>query len=111
MSTNSSPFRDGLFFKAVAISCCLNCAMIVLGTIGGTVKSLSVLAWISGVLAMPTGFILGWLIRPTTHTVGAVVVASLEGLFGSIVIYTVLAWAVLRFAVRRTASKAGEDQA
>jgi len=111
VSTSSSQFRDGLFFKAVAISCCLNCAMMVLGTIGGMVKSLSVLAWISGMLAKPIGFILGWLIRPTAHTLGAVVVASIEGLFGSIVIYTVLAWIVLRLTVRRTAPNAGQDQA
>ena len=111
MSTNSSQFREGLLFKAIGISCFLNCTMLVLGTVGGMVKSLSILAWISVVLAKPAGLILGGLIRPTSHTVGAVVVASIEGLFGSIVIYTVLAWIVLRLTVRRTAPNAGQDQA
>jgi hypothetical protein len=111
LQKNTSNFRDRLFFKAIVISANLNALMIVMGTVGNAVKPLSVLARISDGIAAPTGFLLGWLIRPRVQSLPAIVMAGIEGLIGSVVLYTLVAWIVLLFVVRRGSSKSSGDPA
>jgi hypothetical protein len=94
--------RDSLLFKAIVISTNLNALMILLGVVGNAVKSLSILGKISDAMAAPTGFLIGWLIHPRTHSLVAIAFAAVEGLIASIALYTLIAWIVLRlFAHRR----------
>jgi hypothetical protein len=98
-------FRDSLLFKAIVISTNLNALMILLGVVGNAVKPLSILARISGAIAAPTGLLLGWLIHPRTHSLATIAFAAVEGLIGSIAIYTLIAWVILRWIAHRRRSK------
>jgi hypothetical protein len=100
----TSNFRNSLLFKAIAISTNLNALMVLLGVVGNAVRPLSILAKISGAIAAPTGFLLGWLIHPRTQSLPAIAFAAVEGLIGSIALYTLVAWVVLRFLARRKSS-------
>lgn len=111
MSKTTGKFRDGLLFKAIVISTNLNALMILLGVIGNAVKPLSILARISGAIAAPTGFLLGWLIHPRGQSLPGIVFAAVEGLIGSIALYTLVAWIVLRFLARRKSSNGSVKQA
>jgi hypothetical protein len=101
----TSNFRASLLFKAIVISVNLNALMILLGTIGNVVKGLSILAKISNLIAAPIGFLLGWLIHPTGHSLAGIVIAALEGMIASFAFYTLVAWIVLRFAANRVSKK------
>lgn len=100
-----SSFRNSQLFKAIVISINLNALMIVLGVVGNAVKSLSILAKVSGVIAAPTGFLLGWLIHPSGKSLPGIVLAAIEGFIASIVLYTLIAWIVLQWLQRRSPSK------
>jgi hypothetical protein len=98
MTTN---FRKSLLFRTLLISVSLNALMILMGTVGDLVKPLSWLAKLSGMIAAPPGFLIRLLIQPKLHSVAAIVAAMIEGLFGSIIFYTVAAWIVLRLLTLR----------
>lgn len=101
----TSNFRDSRLFKAIVISVNLNALMILMGVVGNTFKPLSILAKVSNAIAAPIGFLLGWLIHPAAHSLGAIVFAAIEGLIGSIVLYTLATWVVLLFVARRKSLK------
>jgi hypothetical protein len=82
--------------------------MIVLGLVGNNLKPLSSLGKIADVMARPTGFLIGWAIRPHTNSLVTIMIASFEGLIGSIVFYTVVAWVVLQLLVIWRPSKSRE---
>jgi hypothetical protein len=105
-----STFRNSRLFKAIVISINLNALMILLGVVGNAVKSLSILAKVSGAIAAPTGFLLGWLIHPSGKSLPGIVLAAIEGFIASIVLYTLIAWIVLRFLARRKSSKSSVRQ-
>jgi hypothetical protein len=92
MSTN---FRNSLLFKAFLISMGLNGLMILAGTFADLFKPLALLGKLSNGIAAPPGFVLRQLVQPKQHSISGVIVAMVEGLFGSIVFYTVTAWIVL----------------
>jgi uncharacterized membrane protein len=104
-------FRESQLFKAIVISINLNALMILLGVVGNAVKSLSILAKISNGMAAPTGFLLGWLIHPRTHSLAAIAFAAVEGMIGSIALYTLVAWVILRWVAYRRQSKSSAAQA
>ena len=107
----TSSFRNSLLFKAIVISTNLNALMILLGVVGNAVKPLSILAKISNGIAAPTGFLLGWLIHPRTHSLAAITFAAFEGLIASIALYTLVAWGVLRYLARRKSSNSSVKEA
>ena len=111
MPETTSSFRNSLLFKAIVISTNLNALMILLGVVGNAVKSLSILAKISGAIAAPTGLLLGWLIHPRTQSLPAIAFAAVEGLIASIALYTLVAWAVLWFLARRKSPNSSVKQA
>jgi hypothetical protein len=100
MKTN---FRKSLLFKALLISMSVNALMIFVGTVGDLVKPLSWLTKLSGMIAAPPGFLIRLLIQPNLHSLATIVAAMIEGLFGSIIFYTVAAWIVLRLLALRRA--------
>jgi hypothetical protein len=111
LSKTTGKFRDSLLFKAIVISTNLNALMILSGVIGNAVKPLSILAKISNGMAAPTGFLLGWLIHPRTHSLPAIAIAAVEGLIGSIALYTLVAWVVLRLVAHRRRSTSSATRA
>ena len=92
----STKFRHSLLFKAFLISMGLNSLMILSGTLADLVKPLALLGKLSSVIAALPGFVLRLVIQPKLHSVSGIIMAMVEGLLGSIVFYTVVAWIVLR---------------
>ena len=107
----ASKLRDNLLYTALAISCSLNCCIIVFGTLGDLSTHMSVLAKVARALATPPGFLFGWLIQPKVQSISAIIIASVEGLIGSIAFYTLVAWVILWLLARRHSSKSGDGQA
>jgi len=103
--------KDNSLFTALAISSSINCCMILFGTLADFNTHLSGLAWISRLLGTPPGLLLGWLIHPRSHSIAAVIMASVEGLIGSIAFYTLVAWIILRILAFGRSSKSEDGQA
>jgi hypothetical protein len=97
--------------RAFVLSVVLNSLMIMLGTLGGFVKSLSFLAIVSRMIAAPPSYLVAWLIHPKAQSVGMIAAAMVEGLTASIVFYTLIAWVVLRLAPRRSSWKNNDNRA
>ena len=93
--------------RAAVISVNLNAVMILLGMVATCVKPLSGLAKVSQVIAIPPSFLLRLVIHPSAHASAmTVVLAMLEGLIGSMIFYTVVAWIVLQLIALRQAKGA-----
>jgi hypothetical protein len=85
--------------------------MIVLGTLGTAVKSLSFLAPVSRFIAAPPSYLVAWLIQPKAQSIAIIVVAMIEGLTASVAFYTLVAWIVLRFMPQRSSLKNDDSRA
>jgi hypothetical protein len=91
--------------RAVFISACINCVMALTGTVSNLARPLHWLAWIANAIATPPGLLLRFVIHPTGHSVAAFALAAFEGLMGSLIFYTLVAWGALwLYAKRRTAN-------
>ena len=88
--------RNHALRNALTVSLALNGFMALSGMVASAVNSLSGLSKVSDVIAAPTGYLVGWLIQPKTHSAGALIAAALEGLIFSVAFYTALIWAVLK---------------
>jgi len=104
-----SKSQSQLIRKAFALSMCLNGLMVALGTIAQLVKPLSVLAVVSGAIAAPPSFLIGWVVRPKTHELGSYIAAAIAGLMISILFYAALAWIILRLVVYLRSSRGEQD--
>jgi len=86
--------------QSAFISVAINCVMVLAGTVSSMVKPLHWLGWISRAIATPPGLILRYVIRPNSHSVVSFAIAAFAGIFGSLIIYGLLAWGALWLAAR-----------
>jgi hypothetical protein len=103
----SSPNLRRAFF----ISACINCLMALTGTISNLAHPLNWMGWIAKAIATPPGLVLRFLIRPTGHSVVSFALAVFEGLVGSFVFYTLVAWGALWLYARRRSPKTPQQDA
>jgi hypothetical protein len=97
--------------RAIFLSACINCLMALTGTISNLARSLHWLAWISNAIATPPGLVLRFVIRPTAHSVASFALAAVEGLAGSVIFYTLVAWCALWLYARWRNAKTPADAA
>jgi hypothetical protein len=95
--------------RSLFISACINCLMALTGTISNLARSLNWLGWIARGIATPPGLVMRFVFHPTGHSVASFAVAVLEGLVGSFVFYTLVAWGALRLFARQRGSKAPQQ--
>lgn len=99
------------FRRAIFLSASINCLMALTGTISNMARSLNWLGWIARGIATPPGLVLRLVIRPTGQSVVSFAVAAVEGLIGSFVFYTLVAWGALWLYARLRNPKAPQEDA
>jgi hypothetical protein len=105
-SLSSTNFR-----RAIFLSACINCLMALTGTLSNLAQSLNWLGWIARGIATPPGLMLRFVIHPTGHSVVSFALAAFEGLAGSFVFYTLVAWGALWLYARQRSPKAPQQDA
>jgi hypothetical protein len=97
--------------QSAFITVSINCVMVLAGTISSMVKPLHWLWWVARAIATPPGLILRFVIRPNGSSVVSFAVAAFAGVFGSLVIYGLLAYAALWLFDRRQSAKTTSNAA
>lgn len=103
----STKMRDTLLFKAFVFSLMMNALASVAGVLGNMAKPLQFLGYLAQAIAAPPAFVIGWLIRPRTSSLIAIVAAGIEGLAFSVVFYTAIFWVGLVLLNRSGGTEAG----
>jgi hypothetical protein len=97
--------------RAIFISACINCLMALTGTIANLAHSLNWMGWIARVIATPPGLVLRFVVHPIGLSVASFAVAAFEGLMGSVVFYTLVAWGALWLYARLRSPKTPQQDA
>ena len=107
----SEPLSSPTLRRAVFLSACINCLMALTGAISNLARPLNWMGWIARGIATPPGLVLRFVVRPTGNSVVSFAVAAFEGLIGSFVFYTLVAWGALWLYARRRSAKTQQQDA
>ncbi len=98
--------RETLFFKAFIFSLLINALVCSAGMLSDLAKPLQFLGYFARAVTAPPAFLIGWLIRPRTSSLPAIIGAGIAGLAFSVVFYAVVLWLVLLYMNRSSQKNA-----
>ena len=98
--------RDTLLFRAFTLSLLINALAGGAGMLSDVARPLRFLSYLAQVIAALPAFVIGWLIKPHSFSLIAIVLAGVEGLIFSVVFYTALLWLMLLWLNRSGKVKA-----